>query len=286
MCKPFAIRLAAALAALSPFAAPVAAARPAVPTLLRVELKLDESSYVVGERVRATVGVKNLSPETIAAGREDLPDRLLVELFHRGESTQIEPSGGGSPVGPFKLAANQGVRLETFLADHFPLCRPGSYFARAVLVHDGVRYEGEYEAFDIVDGMHVAVAQQLFSNRPGLTRTFELLRWSRKGAEHLFVAARDEGARERKFTTTDIGPVLRAQKPVISIMSDGRVVIIHRNGPESYLRSEFWSMSDKLEIRTRENVPDPEIAAHNRVREIYNEAGGVQPVDRPWWKFW
>lgn len=286
MKHPLRIRYAALLAALLPLVPFVCVARPAVPSLLRVELQLDESSYVVGERVRAMVEVKNLSASQVVAGREDLPDRLLIELFHRGDSTQIDPLGDGSPVGPFKLAANQGVRLETFLAEHFPLSRPGSYFARAVLVHDGVRYEGEYEAFDIVDGMHVAVAQQLFSNRPGLTRTFELLRWSRKGAEHLFVSARDEGVRERKFVTTDIGPVLRSQKPVISIMPDGRVVILHRNGPESYLRSEFWSMSDALEIRTRENVPDPEIAAHNRMREIYNEAGGVKPVDRPWWKFW
>ena len=35
-----------------------------------------------------------------------------------------------------------------------------------------------------------------------------------------------------------------------------------------------------------ERVQDPETAGQAKVQELYDSAGGVKPIDRPWWKFW
>ena len=122
--------------------------------------------------------------------------------------------------------------------------------------------------------------------RSSLRRIFDLVQWSRKGSMHLFLTAHDEGCGDRTWITTDIGPMMRLKNPTISIMPGGEVIVIHRNGSDSFVRSEFWSMPDALDFRSREMIADPETAAQNRVKEIYAERGGVKPADRPWWKFW
>ena len=54
----------------------------------------------------------------------------------------------------------------------------------------------------------------------------------------------------------------------------------------SLVRSEFWSLPDALHFNNRRMVLDPEMAGQRRVQQIYDESGGVKPVDRPWWKVW
>ena len=31
---------------------------------------------------------------------------------------------------------------------------------------------------------------------------------------------------------------------------------------------------------------DPDVAGAERVKELYKESGGVEPVKKAWWKFW
>jgi hypothetical protein len=176
--------------------------------------------------------------------------------------------------------------LDVMVYGHYELLEPRRYLARPVLVHAGQRYVGGYSAFDIVPGMKITGALQVFTNREGLSREFSLLHWSRKGKEHLFLAAVDHGSSERRWLTHDIGPMMRITKPTISIMPDGIVVVFHRNGADSFVRSEFWSLPDALEFHSRQSVLDPETAGQTRVQQMYKDAGGVKPADRPWWKFW
>jgi hypothetical protein len=261
------------------------------PTLseISVDLKMDERDYVSGERVRAVVDVKNLSPRTVSVGYTDSRDTVLVEIFRSNDHVQVDRVGRPRPfVSAFSVKSNEGQLLETFLGDHYDLEEPRSYRARAVLVHGGYRYEGPYRAFSIVPGNYITSAKQMFAGREGVSRRFDLVRWARNGVEHAFLSACDEyeDGRRENLGTTDIGAMLRITKPTLSILPGGEVVVIHRNGADSFVRSEFWSMPDALVLRSRMSVGDPATAGQARIQELYKREGGIKPVDRPWWKFW
>lgn len=253
---------------------------------ISVDLKLDEIDYVVGERIRAVVDIKNMSPETISVGRATSKDRMFVEVYRASDMLELERTTDRPFVAPFRIDMNEGQKLETFLADHFALNEPRRYLARPVLVHGRKRYEGQYRAFDIVPGIRVTGAMQMFANREGLSREFELVRWSRQGREHLFLTARDGGTSSRKWRTTDVGVMMKITKPIVSILPGGEVVVLHRTGPDHFIRSEFWSLPDALEFHTRELVQDPDTVGQSRVQEMYDKQGGVKAAARPWWKFW
>lgn len=270
------------LTALAFAAAPSLAATVAI----NVSLKLDNLDYVSGERVRAVVDVANSSPDRISVGYANSSDRLLIEVYRSGDAVMMDKIGNGAFVSRFIVESNEGQKLETFLGDHYALRQPGKYLAKPVLVHNGMRYEGDMKAFGIVPGMKVASALQMFSNRPGLRREFELLSWSRKNKEHLFLSAHDEGSSERKWATTDLGALMRLNKPKVSVLPTGEVIVLHRFNRDQFCRTEFWSLPDALEMNKRELVMDPETAGSERVKELYKESGGVKPVSRPWWKFW
>ena len=253
---------------------------------ISVDLKFDNIDYVAGERIRAVVDVANSSPESVSVGYPSSKDMLFVEVFHSGSMVQLEKIGKGAFVSRFSLESNEGQKLATYLGDHYPLRTVGKYLAKPVLLHGGIRYEGQLRAFSVVPGMKVGSALQMFKNVEGLRREFDLLSWSRKNTEHLFLAAHDEGPVSRKWTTTDLGPLMRFRKPSLSVLPTGEVIVIHCWDRDRFRRSEFWSLPDALELNKGEFVRDPETAGSERVKELYKESGGVKPVARPWWKFW
>ena len=253
---------------------------------ISVDLKFDSVDYVSGERIRAVVDVANSSPESVSVGYPSSKDKLFVEVFNSGSMVQLDKIGKGAFVSRFSLDSNEGQKLETFLGDHYALRAVGKYLAKPVLVHGGMRYEGQLRAFTVVPGMKVGSALQMFKNAEGLRREFTLLSWSRRNTEHLFLAAQDEGSVSRKWTTTDLGPLMRFKKPTLSVLGTGEVIVIHCCDRDRFRRSEFWSLPDALELHKSEFVRDPETAGSERVKELYKESGGVKPVARPWWKFW
>ncbi len=253
---------------------------------ISISLKLDNADYVSGERIRGVVDVANSSPESVSVGYGYSEDKLFIEVYRSGGEGNLEKLGNGAFVSPFRVDSNEGQKLETFLGDHYYLRDAGHYLARPVLLHNGVRYEGQPRAFGIVPGMKAATALQMFSNSDGLRREFQLLFWNRKGKEHLFLSAVDSGTSTRKWMTTDLGPMLKLSPPKISVLRSGEVIVLHRYNRDQFCRSEFWSLPDALELNSRELVMDPETAGSERIKELYKESGGVKPVDRPWWKFW
>ena len=271
------------LLALTLFAASLAFAA-SVP--ISVDLKMDEIDYVAGERVRAVIDVKNMSPYKVSVGYANSEDRLFVEIFRAHDMSELDRAVEKPFTAEFMIKSNEGQKLETFLADHFALREPRRYLARPVLVHHGKRYEGQYRAFDIVPGIELSHALQQFKKDPGLSRDFTLVHWTRQGHEHLFLTASDRGSSNRQYVTTDVGPLMRINRPTISILPNGEVIVLHRAGPDMFIRSEFWSMPQRLYLNSRQSVNDPETAAQTRVKELYDDQGGVEAVDRPWWKFW
>lgn len=252
---------------------------------IKVNLTLDEGDYVSGERVRGVVNIVNASPYKISVGYPNSKDLFFIEVYRQGGEL-LDRVSSRKFVADFSIKSNEGLKLETFLGDHYGLRSIGSYFAKPILVHNGVRYEGQSRAFDIVPGMEVDNALQIFSNEDGLRREFKVLTWSRKHRDHVFLSARNTGIDNTRFETYDLGQSMKITRPTISILPGGEVIIFHRIDSDHFVRSEFWSMRKKLELYRRDIVRDPETAGQNRVRELYEEAGGIDPVARPWWKFW
>ena len=252
---------------------------------IMVNLKLDCSDFVSGERIRGVVDIANPSPEKISVGYANSQDSFFVEVFRASSMQQLSKVSKHAFVAAFRIDSGEGQKLEVFLGDHYGLREPSRYLAKPVLVHNGVRYEGTMRAFDVVDGIRLSSAMQMFSTRNGLRREFSLCYWPRSNSEHLFLRAVDAGTSDRIWETRDLGPMLRIDKPSISVMPKGEIVVLHRLNQDQFVRSEFWSLPDTLEFRIREAVQDPETAGTARVRELYKE-GGIQPKVNPWWKFW
>ena len=256
----------------------------AAPTEIAVKLIPDRREYIVGERIRAVVDVANSSADSIDVGKPGSADILRLELYRASDMASRDRVGSKPFVAPFLLHSSEGQKLETFIGDHFALNEPMRYLARAVLVHDGARFESSLVSFDVVPGMRVGGAMQMFSNKPGLKRIFEIAYWSRGQREHLFLKARDEGG--RIWRTTDLGVLLRITDPKISVMPNGEVVVLHRATQDQFMRSVFWSLPEALDFRKQEPMVDPDIAGSQRMRDLYMESGGVTPVMKAWWKFW
>lgn len=268
------------------FFASVATALVAANSEITVGVKMDHLDFVVGESVGAIVNVMNVSPDEISVGYADSKDRFFIELFRSPDMRQVERVTSGPFVSPFRLKPNEGLKLATRLGDVYDMRHPGRYLARPVLVHEGIRFEGQMRAFDIVPGMQLSTALQMFSNHEGLRREFELLKWSRGGRDHLFITAHDGVPGGKSWQTTDLGEMMKITKPTVSIMPNGEVIVLHRIDPDNFIRSEFWSVPDGIEFYRRELIQDPETAGSQRVREMYQESGGVKPKENPWWKFW
>ena len=252
---------------------------------IMVDLKLDNFDFVSGERIRGVVDIANPSPEKVSVGYSNSKDSFFVEIFRASSMQQLTKVSTHAFVSKFRIDSGEGQKLEVFLGDHYGLREPSRYLAKPVLVHGGVRYEGTMRAFDVVDGVRLGGAMQMFANRNGLRREFALVYWSRGNSEHLFLKAKDAGISDRSWETRDLGPMLRIDKPSISVMPKGEIVVLHRLNQDQFVRSELWSLPDAFEFRIRESVRDPETAGTARVRELYKE-GGIKPKENPWWKFW
>ena len=253
---------------------------------IRVDLKLDASSYVVGERIRAVVDIANSSPDVISVGNSNSTDRLILEVFRKSDGSQLDRATNRRFTAPFVIGHNQGQKLETFLADNYGLAHLGAYTVRAVLIHRRMRYEGPIHAFDIVPGITLTGALQLFKSRPDQQREFEIAKWSRDGKEHVFLKSRDVAPRERRWPTFDLGPYMKISPPVVAVQTNGEVLVIHRLDPQKFSRSEFWSLPDGVYARGSIMIRDPETAGQERVQEVFNNGKPVAPKDDPWWKFW
>lgn len=258
----------------------------ALPSEISVQLKLANSEYVLGERIRAVVDVANASADPIDARRTESPDCLILELYRAGDRHRFGKVSEDPFVKPFALLSGEGQQMPTFIGDHFGIVETTRYLVRAVLVHGNMRYESSLKSFTVVPGLRCGGALQIFAGNEGLKREFELVHWGRDRAEHLFLKAKDSGISSRRWQTTDLGPFLRVTAPKVSVLPTGQVITLHRITQDSFVRSEFWSLPAAFEFHGHEQLFDPDVVGAERVKELYKEAGSVEPEKKSWWKFW
>lgn len=263
-----------------------AAAEAALPSEITVRLAMRWNVYVTGERIRCIVDVANASADFIDVGSKGSDDKILVELFRASDMKTYVKASKHDFTAPFTLHSGEGQKLEACLGDHFTLSEETRYLARAVLVHKGMRFESAMKSFDVVPGLNCGSALQLFKGRDGLKREFELVHWGRDQVEHIFLKARDTGAANRRWTTADLGSVIRVTEPKISVLPSGEVITLHRATQDAFIRTVFWSLPDTFEFNEHEEMLDPDVAGAERVKDLYRDSGGVEPVKKAWWKFW
>ena len=79
---------------------------------------------------------------------------------------------------------------------------------------------------------------------------------------------------------------MRLNKPKVSVLPSGEVIVLHRFNRDQFCRTEFWSLPEAFEFHEHEVMADPDTVGAERVKEIYKESGGTEPVKKAWWKFW
>ena len=278
--------LAAAAVAAAACAAP-GATTPQPTAAVSVVLRMTNPEYLMGERVRGEVEIRNGSTSPIVVGASDSTDFVLLELFKNDTSHSVERYSERKVTRPFVLKSGEAQTFEVFFDRNYRFETEGRYLGRATVVHGGKRYEGALRAFSLVPGIRLSGALQMFSNRPGLRREFDLLYWNRNRHEHLFLRATDrtEGG-DRVWVTSDLGTLIRVTPPKISIRDGGEVTVLHRATQDEFIKSEFWSLPDAFEFQDHSTMLDPDIAGSERVKSLYEESSGVEPVKKAWWKFW
>lgn len=283
--KSVLLLLAAALAVAS-HAAPNSG-DPRNATAVSVVLRMTNPEYLIGEHVRGEVEIRNGSTSPIVVGAKDSTDFVLLELFMNDTKHSVDRISEKKVTNPFVLQSGEAQTFEVFFDRNFLFEKEGRYLGRAVVVHDGVRYEGALRAFSLVPGIRISGALQMFANRPGLRREFELLYWNRKRHEHLFLRATDRSeSGSRVWVTSDLGTLIRVTPPKISIRDGGEVTVLHRATQDEFIRSDFWSLPDAFEFQEHARMLDPDVAGSERVKSLYQESSGVEPVKKAWWKFW
>jgi len=256
-------------------------------SMIAVRFATKADVFVEGEGYAAVIDIANSSTDEIDVGSSNSLDRVFVELFRASDRMQYDRIGDHPFVVPFSLKSGEGLRLNTILADNFAFPDSTRYLARAVLVHDGMRYESAFKSFDIVPGLSDGGAIQVFKEKPTLKRQYELVHCGRNNVEHLFLKAKDvEGGETRIWRTSDLGAFMRVTKPKISVLQSGEVIILHRATQSAFIRSEFWSLPEAFEFHEHEIMADPDTVGAERVKELYKESGGTEPVKKAWWKFW
>lgn len=255
-----------------------------------VTLTLAYNAFVVGEPVLVQVDALNATRDLIDLGGKGSKDSLFVEITKGGQYNELSPFNSDPLVASATLKPGQTLQHKVELDKWFSLVEEGRYVARAVLVHNGVRYESVKKSFDVVPGIPLKDGVQMFVNRQNLKRLFKLVYWHRNQADRLFLRI-DDDLGGRIWDTIDLGVLQRLSPPKLDISPEGEVTVVHRATQDAFIRTLIWSLPDSVEVVERNNLVDPDISASQRVRALYGEMtddGGKEKEkkDKPWWRFW
>ncbi len=254
---------------------------------VEVTMTLAYTAFVVGEPVLVQIEAVNATRDLLDIGGAESKDEVFVEITKGDRYNEIDAFNPAPIVGAAQLKPGQTFRHKVELDKWFALGAEGRYAVRTVLVHNGMRYESSKKSFDIVPGMPIKDAVQMFLKRPNSKRLFKLVYWHRNQSERLFLRIEDDPD-GKVWDSLDLGTLLRLSEPKLDISPDGEVTVVHRATQDAFIRTVLWSLPDNVEVVERNNLLDPEISASQRVRALYGEMAddGKEEKKKAWWKFW
>ena len=141
------------------------------------------------------------------------------------------------------------------LDEWYPMGKAGNYIVTAMVRRDDLRYEAKPCAIDIVPGLELKTAIQLFADRPDSQRKLSLVYFMRKQSEYLFLRITDTPG-DRTWSTLELGQLLRTTPPTIEVSADGIATILHRATRDVYLKTRVRSTVHGVELVGQEQIVD------------------------------
>jgi len=253
---------------------------------LELTLKLDVGTFVVGEAIQTSLTLANRSTGDFSTRPPLGDDRLFVEVLD-SQREPVSPLKADGSVGDVTLIAGDtwtgSVKIDSF----FPLRTPGRYFATLVAIQDDRRYTSPRKAFDVVPGLEIKSALQLFPKAGIRGRRFSLVYLAREQREILFLRMEDDQA-GKGWETVRLGGLLRISEPRIDISPDGTVTVLHRATQDAYLKTAIRSQPEQIEVLSQEQLLDPAASMRQHMEPFQKMAIERHQENKKssrWWPF-
>ncbi len=253
---------------------------------MAVDMKLSQSVYMLGEAIRADVAIVNHATTPFQIGEG--PGRQNGISFRITDSRR-DVLASSQPreamIAKLLLGGGETHKAAFELDEWYPMGKPGSYLVMAQVRRDDRLYESASRAIDIVPGLEMMSAIQLFADRPDFQRKLTLVYFMRRQAEYLFLRITDTPG-DRTWTTLELGQLLRTTPPTLEVAADGVATIMQRATQDVYLKTRVKSTATGVELLGQEQLLDKravESISSQQARML--ESSNKKKSSSGWWPF-
>ena len=253
---------------------------------MTVEMNLGHRVYILGEAIRADIRIVNHATTPFLVGPGGYRQNGLFFQITDSKHDTLETTQPRTPmISELALTGGDTYRGAFELDEWYPMGKAGNYIVTAMVRRDDLRYEAKPCAIDIVPGLEIKTAIQLFADRPDFQRKLSLVYFMREQGEFLFLRVTDTPG-DRTWSTLELGKLMRTVPPTIEVSADGVVTIMHRATQDVYLRTLVKSTSRGVELVGQEQIIDTHARERLQAQQILkmDEAGKKSP-SHWWWPF-
>ena len=250
---------------------------------LTVEMALDQRVYILGEAIRADVRILNHATTPFVIGPGGYRQNGISFAVVNSQHDTLESTQPRTPMLPeLSLAGGEEHKSAFELDEWYPMGKTGSYIVTAMVRRDDRRYESHPCAIDVVPGLEIKTALQLFADRPDFQRKLTLVYFMRKQSEFLFLRITDSPG-DRTWSTLELGRLLRTTPPTIEVSTDGVVTIVHRGTRDVYLKTRVKSTANGVELLGQEQIVDSHSAEIMQAQQIQAMEEAKKAKKSSWW---
>lgn len=245
-------------------------ANPASAPITPIDVTFDFAvcDYVVGEPVEAILEIRNQSTRQLTLGIPGSPEALKLEIRRLQDNDLLEtPTGGNILTTAITLKPGDLYQKKFICNELYDLSEPGKYLVTVTTVAFDQQYQSKPRILNVVPGIPLKKATQMFSSNTGLQRTFSLVTWRRNEYDSLFVRIHDTPT-GKIWNTLYLAPILRQNDPRIDVAPTGEVTILHRSSQYYYQRTLLWSLPNEVLVRARDLLRDPDNAMAARLSNL------------------
>jgi len=194
-----------------------------------LDFSLDQPVYLQGEPI---IGILNIyndmdDPIVIWPDSEDASTRLECRIEWQGD--ERVPARKQAPlVDRLGVNPDQTESVMLMLSEHYNLYEIGRYRAVMELHWQGKIHTSRMQIIDVVRGLEIDSIQRGVRGYPDKPRQYSLRYLTRNQREQLFLVVDDD---RYHFGSFLLGPVIRFQKPGMTLNRDGRLVVYHQSSP-------------------------------------------------------
>ena len=251
-----------------------------------VDVTLDQSAYIVGEPVRADVRIVNRATTPFGVGPETQfgQNGLWFEVRDNARES-LSPLRPKTPMlAELMVLPGESHAVAYELDEWYPMRKTGRYIITAMVRRDDRRYESARRAIDVVPGLEIRSAIQLFADRPNEQRKLALVYWMRRQAEFLFLRVTDSPG-ERTCTTLELGRLLRTTPPTIEISPEGEITVVHRATQDIFLKTRVRSTAAGIDLLGQERIVAPQTIATMKTQLLMATPPKAAQKRHWWWPF-